>query len=56
MDMIRYFAVTHTSRSQSETFVTTEKLLKGNESFEVGESGTIPAIKIKDFVGEPDEY
>jgi len=56
MDMIRYFAVTHTNRGQSETFVTTEKLLKGKESFEVGESGTIPAIKIKDFIGEPDEY
>jgi len=55
-DMVRYFAITHTSRSEAATFITNEKLIKGEESFVVGESGEIPSINIKDFVGEPNEY
>lgn len=55
MDMIRYFAITHTNRSEAEMFITKEKSNLGRESFIVGESGEIPAINIKDFVGEPDE-
>jgi PBSX family phage terminase large subunit len=54
MDMIRYFAITHTNRSDAEMFITKEEF-KGRESFVIGESGTIPAINIKDFVGEPNE-
>jgi len=56
MDMIRYFAVTHTNRSEAEAFTTKEKLISGKESFEISDSGTIPAVNIKDFIGEPDEY
>lgn len=56
MDMIRYFAITHTNRSEAEAFITKEKLISGKESFEISDSGTIPAVNIKDFIGDPDEY
>jgi len=52
MDMVRYFAVTHTNRSEAEMFITPLAELKGRESFVIGESGTIPSINIKDFVGD----
>ena len=52
MDMIRYFAITHTNRAEAEIFITPLAELKGKESFVVGESGTIPSINIKDFVGD----
>lgn len=55
MDMIRYFAITHTNRSEAEMFITPLTELKGKESFVIGESGTIPAINIKDFVGSEDD-
>lgn len=55
MDMIRYFAITHTNRTDAKMFVTPEREKIARESFVVGESGEIPAINIKDFVGEPNE-
>lgn len=56
MDMIRYFAVTHTNRADSQLFITNDREKLATESFEISESGTIPAVNIKDFVGEPNEY
>ena len=55
VDMIRYMAITHTNKSEAEMFITKENLLEGRKSFVVGESGTIPAINIKDFVGDEDD-
>lgn len=56
MDMIRYFAITHTNRVEAEMFITPDREKLSRESFVVGEAGEIPAVNIKDFVGEPDEY
>jgi hypothetical protein len=56
LDMIRYFAITHTNRTDSELFITKDREKLARESFEISDSGTIPAINIKDFIGEPDEY
>lgn len=56
LDMIRYMAITHTNRTDSELFITKDKDKLARESFEISDSGTIPAVNIKDFVGEPDEY
>jgi len=55
MDMIRYFAITHTNRVEAEMFITQDREKLSRESFVVGEAGEVPAVNIKDFVGEPNE-
>jgi hypothetical protein len=51
-DMVRYFAVTHTKRADAEMFITKDKVFDATTSFVIGEQGEIPAINIKDFVGD----
>lgn len=50
-----YLAVNF-SKAEAEIFITGNIEKISRESFEVGESGMIPAINMKDFIGEPNEY
>lgn len=41
--------------NQAEIFITNDRPRTARDSFIVGESGTIPSINIKDFIGDPNE-
>lgn len=43
-------------RGNAEIYITRDNMARGVESVLVDNSGNIPSVSIKDFIGEPDEY